>query len=151
MRNPLTIIRTLLAMAFVMLSLTQCHVAESPVAMGDVSIDGWTEPVTVSYKNVNPDALRDLNVTLHVNRRFKAQNITLEISTFTPDSLRYQESVTLPVKAQWPNTKATTIDIALPYRRDVRFSHEGEYTMILRPLQSVVGVEAAGINFEMKR
>lgn len=130
---------------------TQCRVAESSVAMRDVSIDGWTEPVTVSYNNTDPTPLRDLNVTLHINRRFNAETIALEITTFTPDSLRYSESVTLPIKETWPNAKATTMDIKLPYRQDVHFGHEGEYIMILRPLQSVVGVEAAGINFELKR
>ncbi|MBQ6581693.1 MAG: hypothetical protein IIX32_06850 [Alistipes sp.] len=144
-------IRILLTMVLISLSLTQCRMAESQVAMGDVDIDGWSEPVTVAYNNANTDALRNLNITLHINRRFKAETIALEITTFTPDSLRYSESVTLPIKETWPNAKATTMDIKLPYRQDVHFGHEGEYIMILRPLQSVVGVEAAGINFELKR
>ena len=144
-------ISILFTMALIALSLTQCRIAESQVAMGDVSIDGWSEPITVAYKNTDTETLRNLNVTLHINRRFKAETIALEITTFTPDSLRYSESVTLPVGESWPNAKATTMDIALPYRQDVHFSHEGEYIMVLRPLQSVVGVEAAGINFELKR
>ena len=144
-------IRILLTMALISLSLTQCRMAESQVAMGDVSIDGWSEPVTVAYKNADTEALRNLNITLHINRRFKAETIALEITTFTPDSLRYSESVTLPINEFWPNAKATTMDITLPYRQEVHFGHEGEYIMILRPLQSVVGVEAAGINFELKR
>lgn len=130
---------------------TQCRVAESSVAMGDVSIDGWTEPVTVSYTNTDTAPLRDLSVTLHINRRFTAKHVALEITTLTPDSLRYTESVTLPVEAMWPSNNTMAIDVALPYRHDVRFSHEGEYSLILRPLQSLQGVEAAGINFQTKR
>lgn len=130
---------------------TQCRVAESSVAMRDVSIDGWTEPVTVSYNNTDPTPLRDLNVTLHINRHFTVSDIALEITTLTPDSLRYTESITLPVQAEWPGNNTMAIDVELPYRRDVHFSHEGEYSIILRPLQSLQGVEAAGINFQTKR
>ena len=109
-------IRILLTMVLISLSLTQCRMAESQVAMGDVDIDGWSEPVTVAYNNANTEALCNLNITLHINRRFKAETIALEITTFTPDSLRYSESVTLPVNETWPNAKATTMDVTLPYQ-----------------------------------
>lgn len=139
-------------MAMLVIALfTQCRVDESAVAMRDVSMDGWTEPVTVSYKNTNTAPMRNLNVTLHINRRFTASDIALEITTLTPDSLRFTESVTLPVKAEWPSDNTMAIDVELPYRKDVSFRHEGEYNIILRPLQSLQGVEAAGINFQTKR
>ena len=131
--------------------LGSCRTTESVVAMGDVSIDGWGEPVSVTYYNSDTSSPLDLDVTLHINRRFTAPSIALEITTFTPDSLRYSESVTLPVRVRWPSNRAKTTDIALPYRRDVHFAHKGEYHISLRPLQDIVGVEAAGITFQMKR
>ena len=131
--------------------LGSCRTTEEVVAMGDVSIDGWSEPVSVTYNNGDTTSPLDLDVTLHVNRRFTAPSIALEITTFTPDSLRYSESVTLPVRVRWTSNRAKTTDIALPYRRDVHFAHKGEYHISLRPLQDIVGVEAAGITFQMKR
>ncbi|MBR3775393.1 MAG: hypothetical protein IKL12_04720 [Alistipes sp.] len=107
--------------------------------------------MTVTYNNTDTTPLRDLNVTLHINRHFTASDIALEITTLTPDSLRYTESITLPIEAEWPGNNTMAIDVELPYRRDVHFSHEGEYSIILRPLQSLQGVEAAGINFQTKR
>lgn len=145
------VLRRVLMALMAVTMFTQCRVAESSVAMRDVSIDGWTEPVTVSYNNTDPTPLRDLNVTLHINRHFTVSDIALEITTLTPDSLRYTESITLPVQAEWPGNNTMAIDVELPYRRDVHFSHEGEYSIILRPLQSLQGVEAAGINFQTKR
>ena len=145
------VLRLGLMAALAIVLLGSCSVGESVVAMGDVSLDGWDEPVSITYHNVDTSSLLDLDVTLHVNRRFEAPSIALEITTFTPDSLRYSESVTLPVRVRWPSNRAKTTDIALPYRRDVHFAHEGEYHISLRPLQDVVGVEAAGITFQMKR
>ena len=151
MLRPLTHFRTLLVAVATMLMFVQCRSEQSAVTMGDVSIDGWDTPITVAYKNTEAERLCDLGVTLHVNRHFTAESVALEITTLTPDSLRYSEVVTLPTKAEWPTTQSTTMDIALPYRQDVRLMHKGEYYIILRPIQNIVGVEAAGINFQIKR
>ena len=151
MLRPITHLRTAAMAIIAMLVFVQCRTEQSAVAMGDVSIDGWDNPITVTYKNTEADRLCDLGVTLHINRRFATDSVALEITTLTPDSLRYSEVVTLPAKAEWPSKQSTTMDIAIPYRHDVRLMHEGEYYIILRPLQSIEGVEAAGINFQTKR
>ena len=151
MLRPITHLRTAAMAIIAMLVFVQCRTEQSAVAMGDVSIDGWDNPITVTYKNTEADRLCDLGVTLHINRRYATDSVALEISTLTPDSLRYSEVVTLPAKAEWPSKQSTTMDIAIPYRHDVRLMHEGEYYIILRPLQSIEGVEAAGINFQTKR
>ena len=145
------VLRLALMAVLAIVLLSSCGVGESVVAMGDVSLEGWNEPVNITYDNSDTSTLLDMDVTLHVNRRFEASSIALEITTLTPDSLRYSESVTLPVRMRWTSNRAKTTDIALPYRRDVHFAHEGEYYISLRPLQNVVGVEAAGITFQMKR
>lgn len=151
MLRPITHLRTAAVAIIAMLVFVQCHTEQSAVAMGDVSIDGWDNPITVTYKNTEADRLCDLGVTLHINRRYATDSVALEITTLTPDSLRYSEVVTLPAKAEWPSKQSTTMDIAIPYRHDVRLMHEGEYYIILRPMQSIEGVEAAGINFQTKR
>ena len=144
-------IQKILLSAVTLLLFVQCRTTECSVVMEDVDINGWTEEATLSYTNKQTENNYDLSVVLHVNRRFTAKQLSLEITTMTPDSLRYSEQVTLPVNLSWENPTAVTTDIELPYRQDVTLRCEGEYTMVIAPQQSVVGVEAAGINFQMKR
>ena len=144
-------IRKILLSVVTLLLFAQCRTTECSVVMADVDINDWTEETTVSYTNKQTENNYDLNIVLHVNRRFKAKQLELEITTMTPDSLRYSEQVTLPVSLSWENPTAVTTDIELPYRQNVALRCEGEYTMVIAPQQSVVGVEAAGINFQMKR
>ena len=143
-------IRKILLSAFTLLLFVQCRTTECNVVMEDVDINDWSEETTVSYTNKQTANNYDLNIVLHVNRRFTAKQLEFEITTMTPDSLRYSEQVTLPVSLSWENPTAVTTDIELPYRRDVTLRCEGEYTMVITPRQSIVGVEAAGINFQMK-
>ena len=144
-------IRKILLSVVTLLLFAQCRTTECSVVMEDVDINGWTEEATLSYTNKQTENNYDLRVVLHVNRRFTAKQLSLEITTMTPDSLRYSEQVTLPVNLSWENPTAVTTDIELPYRQDVMLRCKGEYTMVIAPQQSVVGVEAAGINFQMKR
>ena len=141
----------ILLSAVTLLLFVQCRTTECSVVMEDVDINDWSEEATLSYTNKQTENNYDLSVVLHVNRRFTAKQLSLEITTMTPDSLRYSEQVTLPVNLSWENPTAVTTDIELPYRQDVMLRCEGEYTMVIAPQQSVVGVEAAGINFQMKR
>ena len=144
-------IQKILLSAVTLLLFVQCRTTECSVVMEDVDINDWSEEATLSYTNKQTENNYDLSVVLHVNRRFTAKQLSLEITTMTPDSLRYSEQVTLPVNLSWENPTAVTTDIELPYRQDVTLRCEGEYTMVIAPQQSVVGVEAAGINFQMKR
>lgn len=133
------------------LLLTQCRMAECNVVMADVDIDDWSDETTISYINQEDATDYDLNITLHVNRRFEAHELELEITTMTPDSLRYSERVTLPVNVTWDNPSVATCDVELPYRQNVHLRSKGVYNMVITPQQSVVGVEAAGVNFQKKR
>lgn len=140
-----------LFLAMTILLLTQCRMAECNVVMADVDIDDWSDEATISYINQEDATYYDLNITLHVNRRFKAHELELEITTMTPDSLRYSERVTLPVNVTWDNPSVATCDVELPYRQNVHLRRKGVYNMVITPQQSVVGVEAAGVNFQKKR
>lgn len=141
----------ILLSAVTLLLFVQCRTTECSVVMEDVDINDWSEEATLSYTNKQTELNYDLSVVLHVNRRFKAKQLELQITTMTPDSLRYTEQVTLPVSFSWESPTAVTTDIELPYRQDVALRCKGKYKMVIAPQQSVVGVEAAGINFQMKR
>ncbi|MBE6203841.1 MAG: hypothetical protein E7136_00855 [Rikenellaceae bacterium] len=139
------------AAAIAILLMVQCRVVENTVVMEDVDVRSWTDTATVKYINDDTTTLRNLSVTLHVNRLYDSKEIALEISTMTPDSLRHTEQVVMPAVADWPSEIATTTDIEIPYREDVRFRCNGEYVVRITPRKEVVGVEAAGINFQSKR
>ncbi len=141
----------ILLSALTILLLTQCRMSECNVVMADVDIDNWSDETELSYVNQQTVQNYDLSLMLHVNRRFRAEQLEVEVTMLTPDSLRYSERVVLPVEFSWEDTTTPTTDIALPYRTDVNLRCEGEYKMVITPQHSVVGVEAAGINFQMKR
>lgn len=133
------------------LSFTQCRIAECTVTMADVNIEGWDEEITVPYINKDTTVNYNLNFTLHVNRKFEATELDVEITTMTPDSLRYTERVILPVDVAWSNRTISTTDISIPYRHNVRLRRMGEYKITITPHRDVVGVEAAGINFQSQK
>ena len=126
--------------------LAQCRMAECNVALTDVNALSWSDEATVKYVNGDTTSLRDLDLVLHVDRSFESGELQLDISVATPDSLRYVERVTVPAVAQWRGNIRRT-DIRMPYRRRVRFALEGKYSIGIKPVGEVRGVEAAGINF----
>ena len=144
-------IRKITLLIVTLLLFVQCRTTECSVVMEDVDVNDWSEETTLSYTNKQTELNYDLSVVLHVNRRFTAQQLELEITTMTPDSLRYSEQVTLPVSFSWESPTDITCDVELPYRQNVALRCKGEYKMVITPQQSVEGVEAAGMNFQMKR
>ena len=134
-----------------LLLFTQCRMAECTVVMEDVDINNWCNEVSVSYTNNDTEHDYDLSLVLHVNRRFTAKQLDVEIVTMTPDSLRYGERVSLPVNFKWESPTTPMTDIAIPYREDVHLRCKGEYKVTITPLNDVVGVAAAGINFQPQK
>ena len=131
--------------------VTQCRMAECTVVMEDVDINNWCNEVSVSYTNNDTEHNYDLSLVLHVNRRFTAKQLDVEIVTMTPDSLRYGERVSLPVNFKWESPTTPMTDVAIPYREDVHLRCKGEYKVTITPLNDVVGVAAAGINFQPQK
>ena len=134
-----------------LLLFTQCRMAECTVVMEDVDINNWCNEVSVSYTNNDTEHNYDLSLVLHINRRFTAKQLDVEIVTMTPDSLRYGERVSLPVNFKWESPTTPMTDIAIPYREDVHLRCKGEYKVTISPLNDVVGVAAAGINFQPQK
>ena len=134
-----------------LLLFTQCRMAECTVVMEDVNINNWCNEVSVSYTNNDTEHNYDLSLMLHVNRRFTAKQLDVEIITMTPDSLRYGERVSLPVNYKWESPTTPMTDVAIPYREDVHLRCKGEYKVTITPLNDVVGVAAAGINFQPQK
>lgn len=127
--------------------LSACGVKSNTVVMSDVDLRGWQKTATITYDNTSLDE-RQMSVMLHVNSKFDAECINLEVKMLTPDSLCYEEQVKLTCPATKKIPTAGSIDIEIPYRYGVRLRKKGLYTFELTPTQSVAGIEAIGINFQ---
>ena len=142
----------LIAIAVMALSTWQCSIDKNHVVMEDVSTSGWDNPVTLHYnlKDQLDSEIKaeNMSVMLRVCHKFKAERLDLEITTMTPDSLSYSEQVSLPVDFEWQGSISRSVEIELPYRREVELRLRGEYIITLRPNSPVEGIESVGINFK---
>lgn len=142
----------LIVATVIALSTWQCSIDKNHVVMEDVSTTNWDNAITIHYMNDKAQSdsseRENLSVMLRVCHAFKAKQLALEITTLTPDSLSYSEQVTFPIDFEWQGSVAKSMEIELPYRRNVRLRHRGEYIVTLRPITPIIGVESAGINFK---
>ena len=117
--------------------------------MADVDSSRWDQPVTVAYENTDTTSLYDMSVVLHVSPRFDMEHISFDIEILSPDSMRMREQVALAVvDNDTVSADAYGKDVEAPYRRRVRLSRKGAYTVTLTPSEPVSEVEAAGVTFQ---
>ena len=116
--------------------------------MNDVKISDWSNTTTLTYNNTEIGEF-DMGIMLHVNRGFSAEELSLQVTTLTPDSLRYTEQIILPIKQMPQSSIQAATDIEIPYRRNVHFRRKGEYIWHITPTQKVVGVEAVGMHIHV--
>lgn len=116
--------------------------------MTDVNVRSWSDEASVVRINEDTSAMYDIDIVLHINSHFVAEQIELEITMLSPDSLRYTEQVALRINSLPEGPAAQAMDLRLPYRRDAKLKHIGGYTFNIRPLKPLVGIEAAGVYFE---
>ena len=136
---------------FIGIVILFCSCSKKPdaVVMNDVNISDWSKTTTLVYNNTTIGEV-DMSIVLHVNRVFSAEEIALQITMFTPDSLRYTEQVTLPIELKPERPTQAATDIEIPYRRNVEFRRKGEYIWQITPTTALNGVEAAGLSFYIK-
>ena len=140
----------LVLFSIAVLLFAQCSKADLRVAMADVSISGWEESVTIEYINNDTTSRYDMNIVLHTNNRFNFSDMELEVTMTSPDAIRHTERVALRCNTEQEAKASRGGDIEIPYRRDVKLSGKGTYHFSLRPLHPIVGVEAAGVNFQQQ-
>lgn len=144
-------LRTVVATVVALMGFTQCNVSKNSVEMQSVDMRGWTEPVTVTYHNIDTTTLRTISLALHVNRLYTEEQIEVEVCLMSPDSLRHTELIAVPTQAEWPNRTASKMDVEVPYRREVKMRCAGDYIVTITPNRSVQGIEAVGINFQSNK
>ena len=128
--------------------ITACNIEPDKVVMCDVHRASWRDAATIAYDNTSIERC-DMSVMLHINRSFKAEEVELQITMLTPDSLRYTEQVTLPIKLNDKRGAMAATDLELPYRHNVELRRKGEYVWQITPVEEITGVEAVGISFQI--
>lgn len=111
----------------------------------DVDPRGWTQEAQVRFANADTLGCRDLWLVVRHDGGFAGGELEVEVTTTAPDSLRYTEPFTLrfaPSHAPSPLLR----DTAVLYRPGVVLRCAGDYTLTIRPRETVRGVEAVGIN-----
>ncbi len=129
------------------ITLSACSIMPDKVVMRDVDVNNWHKTISLEFDN-KTEQERDLSIMLHVNSRYEAKNIALQIKMYSPDSLCYSEEVFLPSSIEWHLPTASSTDVEIPYRHNVSLKHKGKYMFEITPLECISGVEAAGINFQ---
>jgi gliding motility-associated lipoprotein GldH len=123
----------------------------------EVGPRGWSEqqPVVVSYENTDSLERKKLSVLIRFRKDFSYDRLDFVVETFTPDSLVWRDTLSLPAGAGSgliETTSLTYVDAKTPYRSNSVLGRTGEYRfrftplMPEEPLHEVVGVgiEVAG-------
>lgn len=132
------------------LAFVGCAMPDNVVLYTDVNVVKWSDKATVELDYKDEPRTCDMDMLFHINRHFIADTLSLEITTITPDSLRYTEKLCVPVAVEWNDSDSRSVDLSVPYRRDVTLDRQGVYAISIRPVVPVSGVESAGVNFQMK-
>ena len=127
--------------------MAACSLQPDMVVISDVDNSDWSDMATVKYLNNELDEC-DMSIVLHVNPRFKPKHLTLEITMLTPDSLRLTEQVRFDVEHSPQRKTLAATDVEIPYRRNLKLKHKGQYVWQITPSHSIEGVESAGIKFQ---
>ena len=113
--------------------------------VADVDPTGWTEPVTVRFTNADTLSACDLRLVVRYDGAFDVPAVDLELITVAPDSIRCSERFTLQVVRR-PAPAPLLRDTVVPYRRNAVLDRCAEYSLTIRPLESVRGIEAVGLD-----
>ena len=113
--------------------------------MADTDPYSWQDTLYLKIQNGDTTTLRDVNFVIRKNREFRDDSLYVEFTLIAPDSSHYTEQISFPMVHIRRAAALHDID-EMPYRRGVVLMRSGEYQMVVIPLKSVRGIEAAGIN-----
>lgn len=139
---------SIVAMLFCAALLVGC--SDGPVSIS-ASVDprGWNKDdvKAVVYQNSDTTSMRDIVLFVACDRNMHA-DIPLEITTVTPDSLRFSEQFLFEPSAA--DDASDFIVKRVIYRANSLFAREGGYVFRIRRLGSepLKGIRAVGIEIE---
>lgn len=120
---------------------------EVAVVMADTDPMGWSAPVTAQFENRDTTALSDLSIVVRYGSRTDAESLPLTLTFTAPDSARFTESAVLPLSHPRKPASMAALE-AIPYRRRVRLSQAGTYTVTIMPARRIRGIEAVGLSVQ---
>lgn len=105
----------------------------------------WEHSAEVVMNNADTATERDILLFLRYDGRCREDSLTLDITTYTPDSLKTREQVTLRMMAH-AHKSPVSEEYAQLYRRKAVLRDTGNYRFVLRPTRTVKGVTAVGLH-----
>lgn len=119
--------------------------------VADVDPQGWhtDAPATVTVINTDTVALYDIAILVRADNTLGQQTLPIVIRTITPDSIRFEETLNLPLMPPATITE-DFYETLIPYRNDAVLDRIGKYTFeISTRTDGVRGIWGIGIT--MKR
>ena len=136
--------RRLTTLALCVCLLCGCTTGRRSYAV-DIHGRTWSTPAVIEFPNSDTTNLYDISIALRHNGLRVGDTVEFTVRTVTPDSLWVEEPVRLCITDDGRSRPAQH-EAAATYRRNVRLSREGVYTVTLTPSQPVSGVTAVGID-----
>lgn len=115
--------------------------------MCSVNPYGWLEPRELSFDNTDSLAEVDMMLAVRLNAEAGIDRLPLVIEFTAPDSTRFVENRTFPVAIPGKRSAASPV-VTIPYRRAVRFGQCGRYRVVIKPSETLHGIEAVGLTFQ---
>ena len=123
-------------------------IAPQTVVMSDVDSRGWSDPVTVAFRNDDSLSQRTLSVVLRYNGDFRCTALPLDITVSLPDAGQFTEHVVVhPAHSVSPAAVVSAAE-SMTYRRSSVLRQRGYYLFTISPAWEVRGVEAVGIDIK---
>lgn len=114
------------------------------VAAADTDEGTWRRPAALTLFNDDTLGLRAVDIFVRCNDRLADDTLSVRIVTRSPGRLRTEERLVLHfARTGRPNPLAG--ECITPYRRRVRWTDRGNYTLILTPVRPCAGIESVGL------
>lgn len=126
---------------FIMLLVVSCGSPNQVAKVAEVDPSGWFSPSELLFEVTDTTSRVDLSIILRYNNEISADSIELMVSTITPSRVIWSEPFTLYTPLA---DKAISVVESL-YRKEVKWSEEGEYKILLHPQHIYKGISAAGV------
>ncbi|MFR9503094.1 MAG: hypothetical protein SNH73_01410 [Rikenellaceae bacterium] len=127
---------------FLLLLFFGCNTEGQFSKVVDVDITGWSTPTEVRFTVEAAPQRAELQLLFRCSELLSPDTIELFITTKAPDGVLWSEPFTICKVAA-----GASINIAeVPYRRNIEWSQQGEYSITLQPLRLYEGITSVGIN-----
>ena len=121
------------------------------VYVADTQARSWWQPTEIVIPNTDTVTPRDFTLIVRSNTSLACDTLTLRVALEAPDSLRYEELLTLRVQAAPHQAAAIRTLTEWPYRTQSILRDTGRYRLILTPTHPLQGIEAVGIEISASR